>query len=87
VRNITDRTEYYRSKAAMCRVIASLVLKIARRLPPPMIGERQQIHNGWKQRLERAEYQIARTSRRYEATDPDHRPVARTLEAEEPEIL
>jgi hypothetical protein len=87
VRNITDRTEYYRSKAAMCGVIASPVLKIAHRLPPPMIGERQQIHDGRKQRLERAEYPIARTRWRYEAADPDHRPAARTLEAEEPEIL
>jgi DNA invertase Pin-like site-specific DNA recombinase len=42
--------------------------------------ERQQIHDGWKQRLERADYEIALARRRYEAVDPDNRLVARTLE-------
>ncbi|WP_226951498.1 recombinase family protein [Rhizobium terrae] len=44
--------------------------------------ERQQIHAGWKQRLERADYEIALARRRYEAVDPDNRLVARTLEGD-----
>ncbi|RWD62209.1 MAG: recombinase family protein, partial [Mesorhizobium sp.] len=42
--------------------------------------ERQQLHEGWKQRLERADYETALARRRYEAVDPDNRLVARTLE-------
>ena len=42
--------------------------------------ERQQAHQGWKQRLERADYDIMLARRRYEAVDPDNRLVARTLE-------
>lgn len=33
--------------------------------------ERQQLHEGWKQRLERADYEAALARRRYEAVDPD----------------
>jgi DNA invertase Pin-like site-specific DNA recombinase len=42
--------------------------------------ERQQMHDQWKQRLERADYEMSLTRRRYEAVDPDNRLVARTLE-------
>ncbi|GLS33874.1 Site-specific DNA recombinase [Mesorhizobium albiziae] len=42
--------------------------------------ERQQLHEQWKLRLERVEYETALTRRRYEAVDPDNRLVARTLE-------
>jgi hypothetical protein len=42
--------------------------------------ERQQLHEGWKQRLERADYEAALARRRYEAVKPDNRLVARTLE-------
>src|SRR3546814_211794 len=42
--------------------------------------ERQQLHEQWKLRLERAGYETALVRRRYEAVDPDNRLVARTLE-------
>ncbi|MEW9613002.1 hypothetical protein AB3G45_03995 [Shinella sp. S4-D37] len=42
--------------------------------------DRQQLHDGWKQRLERADHETALARRRYEAVDPDNRLVARTLE-------
>lgn len=42
--------------------------------------ERQQLHDQWRQRLERADYETTLTRRRYEAVDPDNRLVARTLE-------
>lgn len=42
--------------------------------------ERQQLNEGWKQRLERADYETVLARRRYDAVDPDNRLVARTLE-------
>src|SRR3546814_5784838 len=42
--------------------------------------ERQQLHEQWKLRLERAVYETALVRRRYEAVAPDNRLVARTLE-------
>src|SRR3546814_4441059 len=42
--------------------------------------ERQQLHEQWKLRLERAGYETALVRRRYEAVDPDNRLVVRTLE-------
>ncbi|GAC1583938.1 MAG: recombinase family protein [Sphingomicrobium sp.] len=42
--------------------------------------ERQELHESWNQRLERADYETKLARRRYEAVDPDNRLVARTLE-------
>ena len=42
--------------------------------------ERRQRHRQWQQRLERATYEADLARRRYEAVDPHHRLVARTLE-------
>jgi len=39
------------------------------------------LHEQWKLRLEKAEYEARRAERRYMAVDPDNRTVARTLEA------
>ena len=39
------------------------------------------LHEQWKLRLEKAEYEARRAERRYLAVDPDNRTVARTLEA------
>ena len=40
------------------------------------------LHEQWKLRLEKAEYEARRAERRYKAVDPDNRTVARTLEAD-----
>jgi DNA invertase Pin-like site-specific DNA recombinase len=40
------------------------------------------LHEQWKLRLEKAEYEARRAERRYKAVDPDNRVVARTLEAD-----
>ena len=42
--------------------------------------ERQALERHWAQRLERARYEAARAQRQYDACEPEHRLVARTLE-------
>ena len=42
--------------------------------------ERAALEQHWRQRLERAQYQVDQACRRYASTDPENRLVARTLE-------
>ena len=49
--------------------------------------DRQQLHEHWKQRLERARYEADRAARQYEAVEPENRLVARTLEKRWEEAL
>jgi DNA invertase Pin-like site-specific DNA recombinase len=42
--------------------------------------ERTRLHQHWQQRLERARYEAERAQRQYDATEPENRLVARTLE-------
>ena len=42
--------------------------------------ERQRLHSQWRQRLERAAYEVQRAERQYQAVEPENRLVARTLE-------
>ena len=42
--------------------------------------ERERLHRHWRQRLERARYEVERAERQYQAVDPENRLVARTLE-------
>jgi DNA invertase Pin-like site-specific DNA recombinase len=44
--------------------------------------EDERLHRHWRQRLDRAGYDVDLARRRYEAVDPDNRLVARTLEAQ-----
>ena len=50
-------------------------------------AERQQLHQHWHQRLERAQYQVERAARQYHAVEPEHRLVARTLERQWEEVM
>jgi DNA invertase Pin-like site-specific DNA recombinase len=43
-------------------------------------AERAALEQQWRQRLERAQYQVDQARRRYASTEPEHRLVARTLE-------
>jgi len=43
--------------------------------------ERQRLHDHWRQKLERARYEVERAERQYHAVEPENRLVARTLEA------
>lgn len=42
--------------------------------------ERERLHQHWRQRLERAQYESQRAERQYESVEPENRLVARTLE-------
>jgi DNA invertase Pin-like site-specific DNA recombinase len=50
-------------------------------------GERERLHRDWRQRLERARYEVERADRQYQAVEPENRLVARTLERRWEETL
>lgn len=70
------------------RLIESLVLKavepasleLSLRAAGRAEQDREQLHTHWKQRLERAGYEVDRAKRQYDAVDPANRLVARELE-------
>jgi hypothetical protein len=95
LRELREQTCYGLKGAGLDALVAQQVL---RALEPAALelslqternveGERQQLHRQWKQRLERARYESERVERQYQATDPDNRLVARTLEARWEESL
>jgi DNA invertase Pin-like site-specific DNA recombinase len=49
--------------------------------------DRARLHRHWQQQLERARYEAQRAERQYQATEPEHRLVARTLERRWEEAL
>ena len=49
--------------------------------------ERERLHQHWRQRLERARYDIERAERQYQSVEPENRLVARTLEQRWEELL
>jgi DNA invertase Pin-like site-specific DNA recombinase len=52
-----------------------------------MQAERTALEQQWRQRLERAQYQVDQARRRYASTEPENRLVARTLERDWEEAL
>jgi DNA invertase Pin-like site-specific DNA recombinase len=66
--------------ALMLEALSPSAIDVSLQVAEDIELERQQLHEGWKQRLERADYETALARRRYEAVDPDNRLVARTLE-------
>jgi DNA invertase Pin-like site-specific DNA recombinase len=64
-------------------VLAALqpaALEISLQVAADVEGERARHHGEWQQRLERAHYEAERAARQYQAVEPEHRLVARTLE-------
>jgi DNA invertase Pin-like site-specific DNA recombinase len=49
--------------------------------------ERQRLHDQWRQKLERMQYEVSRAERQYHAVEPENRLVGRTLEARWEEAL
>jgi hypothetical protein len=49
--------------------------------------ERERLHQHWRQRLERAQYEAQRAERQYQSVEPENRLVARTLEQRWEEAL
>lgn len=62
-------------------------LEISLKVAEDVEAERAQLHRHWQQRLERARYQVERAARQYQAVEPEHRLVARTLERQWEEAL
>jgi DNA invertase Pin-like site-specific DNA recombinase len=65
------------------QVLAALepaALELSIRAAEDIQGERERLAQHWKQRLERARYEVRQAERCYRAVDPENRLVARTLE-------
>jgi hypothetical protein len=65
------------------RVLQALepaALELSLQVAEDVEAERQQLHRQWEQRWEQAHYQVERAFRQYNAVEPEHRLVARTLE-------
>ncbi|MBD9453665.1 recombinase family protein [Rhizobium sp. RHZ02] len=78
--SISARPVDARVSALVLEAVSPSAIDVSLQVAEDIELERQQIHDGWKQRLERADYEVALARRRYEAVDPDNRLVARTLE-------
>ncbi len=64
-----------------------VALEISLQVAEDLEGERARHHAQWQQRLERAHYDAERAERQYQAVEPEHRLVARTLEQQWEEAL
>jgi len=62
------------------RALQPAALEISLQAAETVEAERTQQHRHWQQRLERAHYEVERAARQYQAVEPEHRLVARTLE-------
>lgn len=60
--------------------LASASLDVSLKVAADLERSRAQLDAHWKNRLERAQYDVDRARRRYEVVDPENRLVARTLE-------
>lgn len=69
------------------RALEPVALEISLQVAEDVETERAQLHRHWKQRLERVHYQVERAARQYQAVEPEHRLVARTLERQWEEVL
>jgi DNA invertase Pin-like site-specific DNA recombinase len=66
--------------ALMLAALSPSAIEVSLQVAEDLELERRQRHRQWQQRLERATYEADLARRRYEAVDPHHRLVARTLE-------
>jgi DNA invertase Pin-like site-specific DNA recombinase/uncharacterized protein YndB with AHSA1/START domain len=55
-------------------------LELSLRAADDLQQERERLHGHWRQRLERAGYEVQRAARQYHAVEPENRLVARELE-------
>ena len=68
---------------ALCPAAVDLSLRAA----ADVEQERQSLHGHWRRRLEQSRYECERIERQYQTVEPEHRRVARTLEARWDEAL
>ena len=62
------------------RVLEPAALELSLQAATDMQRERERLHQHWRKRLERAEYDTQRAERQYQSVEPENRLVARTLE-------
>jgi DNA invertase Pin-like site-specific DNA recombinase len=65
----------------LLRALEPATLELSLRAIENVEQERQRLHDQWRQKLERVQYEVSRAERHYHAVDPENRLVARTLEA------
>jgi DNA invertase Pin-like site-specific DNA recombinase len=65
----------------LLRALEPAALELSLRAIENVEQERQRLHDQWRQKLERAQYEVGRAERQYHAVEPENRLVARTLEA------
>jgi DNA invertase Pin-like site-specific DNA recombinase/transposase-like protein len=63
------------------RALEPATLDLSLRAIENVEQERKRLHDQWRQTLERAQQEVARAERQYQAVEPENRLVARTLEA------
>jgi hypothetical protein len=66
--------------ALMLQALAPAALEVSLHLVEDLELERTALHRQWRQRLERARYEVERAQRQYDAVEPENRLVVRTLE-------
>jgi hypothetical protein len=69
------------------RALEPAALELSLKAIADIEQDRARLHRHWKQQLERARYETQRAERQYQATEPEHRLVARTLERRWDEAL
>jgi DNA invertase Pin-like site-specific DNA recombinase len=69
------------------RALEPAALELSLRAIENVEQERQRLHDQWRQKLERAQYEVGKAERHYHAVEPENRLVARTLEARWEEAL
>jgi hypothetical protein len=55
-------------------------LELSQRTRERLERDRERLPGHWKQRLERAEYEVSRARRQHDSVDPENRLLARELE-------
>lgn len=73
--------------AAVLRALEPSALELHQQALADVQTERSRLEEHWQQRLERARYEAGRAERQYQATEPENRLVARSLEARWEEAL
>lgn len=71
----------------LLRALEPAALELSLRAIENVEQERTRLHDRWRQKLERAQYEVGRAERQYQEVEPENRLVARTLEARWEEAL
>ena len=71
----------------MLRALEPSALDVSLQVAQDIEAERQRLERTWRQRLERAQYEVDRATRQYNAVEPENRLVARGLEKQLEEKL